>query len=334
LGFDYLVSVPSNTTLKITTKPKFLEAVRNKMMTSGYSSKTIDAYTRWIKEFIIFNDKKHPSEMKKEDVEKFLTYLAVKRNVAPSTQSQALAGLLYLYKKVLGQKFGWMEDVIRSKRGKRLPVVFTKEEAKSVIEYMSGVPRIAASLLYGSGLRLSECLSLRVLDIDFDLNIVTVRRGKGNKDRTTVLPGSIQRKLKTHLEYVKDLHYSDLKRGYGETVLPHSLDKKYLNASKEFKWQYVFPADNRAMDKRNGKYVRSHIHESSIQKSVRRAVILAKINKKASSHTFRHSFATHLLSDGYDIRTIQELLGHQSVRTTMIYTHVLKNVSGVRSPLD
>ncbi len=304
------------------------------MQTSGYSSKTIEAYVKWIKEYLIFNGKKPPLELEKINVEKFLTYLAVERNVASSTQSQALAALLYLYKNYLGTNFGWMDDVIRSKRGKRLPVVFTKEEAKSVIDNMNGVPKLAASLLYGSGLRLSECLRLRVLDIDFDLNTITVRRGKGDKDRTTVLPVSIQKRLLTHLEFVKELHYNDLKSGYGETILPYSLDKKYPNASREFKWQFVFPASNKVREKRSGKIVRYHIHESSIQKAVKRAITLAKINKKASSHTFRHSFATHLLSDGYDIRTIQELLGHQSVRTTMIYTHVLKNVSGVRSPLD
>lgn len=319
---------------KLTPKLKLLEAVTRKMQTTSYSPKTIEAYTKWIKEFIIFNDKKHPSEMEKEHVEKFLTYLAVTRKVAPSTQSQALAALLYLYKKVLDQDFGWMENVIRSKRSKRLPVVFTKDEAKQVIENMNGVPKIVASLLYGSGLRLGECLSLRVLDVDFGINTITVRRGKGDKDRTTVLPGSIQKKLQTQLERVKDLHYADLKRGYGKTLLPYSLDKKYPNAAIDFKWQYIFPADGLAKDKTTKKIVRHHLHESSIQKAVKRAIEMAKINKKASSHTFRHSFATHLLGDGYDIRTIQELLGHQSVKTTMIYTHVLKNVSGIRSPLD
>jgi integron integrase len=308
--------------------------VNDQMVTTGYSIKTVEAYIKWIKEFIIFNDKKHPRDLKKESIESFLSYLAVKRNVAPSTQSQALAALLYLYKNVLGEKFGWMEDVIRSKRGKRLPVVFTKDEAKGVIENMGGVPRLVASILYGSGLRLSECLRLRVLDIDFDLNTITVRRGKGNKDRTTVLPRSIKKRLSIQMEYVKDVHYNDLKKGYGETILPHSLAIKYPNAAKEFKWQYVFPSDSRIRERNTGKIIRSHLHESSIQKAVKRAISLARINKKASPHTFRHSFATHLLSDGYDIRTIQELLGHQSVRTTMIYTHVLKNISGVRSPLD
>ncbi|MCB9211762.1 MAG: integron integrase [Ignavibacteriales bacterium] len=304
------------------------------MITSSYSTKTIDAYTKWIKEFILFNNKKHPRELNKAHVEKFLTYLAVDRRVSPSTQSQALAALLYLYKNHFREQFGWMEDVIRAKRTKRLPVVFTKEEAKSVIDNMSGVPKLAASLLYGSGLRLGECLSLRVLDIDFELNTITVRRGKGDKDRTTVLPNSVKTKLLVHLDYVKDIHYNDLRKGYGKTTLPFSLDKKYPNASAEFKWQFVFPADTRIKDKQTGNFVRFHIHESSIQKAVKRGIELAKINKKASTHTFRHSFATHLLSDGYDIRTIQELLGHQSVRTTMIYTHVLKNVSGIRSPLD
>lgn len=317
-----------------TPKPRLMTLVNDQMVTAGYSIKTIKAYTKWIKEFILYNNKKHPRELNKEAIEKYLSYLAVKRNVSPSTQGQALAALIYLYKNVLKDDFGWLEEVIRSKRGKRLPVVFTKEEARNVIENMGGVPRIAASLLYGSGLRLSECLKLRVLDIDFNLNTINVRRGKGNKDRTTVLPQSVKSKLLIQLEHVKETHYNDLKKGYGETILPHSLKLKYPNAAKEFKWQYVFPSDSRMKDKNTGKIVRFHLHESSIQKAVKNAVKLSRIEKKASSHTFRHSFATHLLADGYDIRTIQELLGHQSVRTTMIYTHVLKNVSGIRSPLD
>jgi integron integrase len=318
----------------IEKKPKLLIAIKEQMLTSGYSVKTIEAYTKWIREFVVHNGKEHPENLTKIHVERFLSYLAVKRNVSASTQSQALAALLYLYKNYLGSKFGWMEDVIRSKRPKRLPVVFTQDEAKSVIENMSGVPRLAASILYGSGLRLSECLKLRVLDIDFNNNIIAVRRGKGNKDRTSVLPSSIKEKLQIHLEFVKEIHYNDLKKGFGVTVLPDSLHKKYPNASKEFKWQYVFPAESLIYNDKVKNKVRYHLHESSLQKAVKRAINLARIEKKASTHTFRHSFATHLLSNGYDIRTIQELLGHQSVRTTMIYTHVLKNVSGVKSPLD
>jgi len=312
-------------------KPKLLEQVRITLRTLRYSRKTEEAYTKWIREFIVFNNKKHPKELNKENIEKYLTHLAVERKVSASTQNQALCALVFLYKKVLEKEFGWLENVIRANKSRRLPVVLSKNEAQSILKNMDGVTKLIASILYGSGLRLSECLSLRALDIDFDNKTITVRRGKGDKDRTTVLPNSIVEALKKHLNKVKEIHYDDLRNGYGETILPDQLEKKYPNAAKEFKWQFVFPADKKI---RLNKIVRYHIHESSVQKAIRQAAIKSEVEKNIGPHTFRHSFATQLLSDGYDIRTIQELLGHKSLRTTMIYTHVLKNISGVKSPLD
>ncbi|MCF8356054.1 MAG: integron integrase [Melioribacteraceae bacterium] len=311
-----------------------MEQVRLKLRSERYSRKTEEAYTKWVHDFILYNNKKHPEELTKEHIEKYLTYLAVERKVSASTQNQALCAIVFLYKKVLEKEFGWLEDVVRAHRSSRIPVVFSKNEALKVISYLYGTPKLIASILYGSGLRLNECLKLRILDIDFENRIITVRRGKGDKDRTTVLPVSIIPELEEHIKKNFEIHYEDLKKGYGETILFDGIEKKYPNASKEFKWQFVFPADKRTKLEKSGKIIRLPIHESTIQKAITKAVKKSKIDKKAGSHTFRHSFATQLLSDGYDIRTIQELLGHKSLRTTMIYTHVLKNISGVRSPLD
>lgn len=316
------------------SKPKLLDQVRLTLRKLRYSKKTEEAYTKWIKDFIIFNNKQHPEKLDNKHVSDFLSYLAVNRRVSASTQNQALCAIVFLYKKVLNKDFGWLDDVVRANKSSRIPVVFSKSEAVNVISNLSGIPKLVASILYGSGLRLNECLTLRVLDIDFENKIITVRRGKGDKDRTSVLPSSIIPELKAHLKNIFETHYEDLKRGYGETILPDAIEKKFPNASKEFKWQFVFPANKRTKLEKNGKITRLPIHESTIQKAITTAVKKSKIDKKAGSHTFRHSFATQLLSDGYDIRTIQELLGHKSLRTTMIYTHVLKNISGVRSPLD
>lgn len=316
------------------SKPKLLEQVRLTLRKLRYSKKTEEAYTKWIKDFIIFNNKQHPEKLDNKHISDYLTYLAVNRRVSASTQNQALCAIVFLYKKVLNQDFGWLDDVVRANKSSRIPVVFSKSEAVNVISNLSGITKLVASILYGSGLRLNECLTLRVLDIDFENKIITIRRGKGDKDRTTVLPSSIIPELKVHLKNIFETHYEDLKRGYGATILPDAIEKKFPNASKEFKWQFVFPANKRTKLEKNGKITRLPIHESTIQKAITTAVKKSKIDKKAGSHTFRHSFATQLLSDGYDIRTIQELLGHKSLRTTMIYTHVLKNISGVRSPLD
>lgn len=333
--FSYsIISKILNLSLKIENKPKLLDKVRITLRTLHYSIKTEEAYLRWIKEFIIFNNRVHPENLNNNHVSTFLSYLAVERQVSSSTQNQALCAIVFLYKKVLEKDFGWLEDAVRANRSVRIPVVFSKDEAMKMISFIHGTPKIITSILYGSGLRLNEALKLRVLDIDFENRTITVRSGKGKKDRTTVLPNSIINDLKDHISNIKEIHYNDLREGYGETILPYSLGKKYPNAAKEFKWQYVFPADKRIKDEISGKYVRFHIHETTIQKAIKQALRKSKIDKKAGSHTFRHSFATQLLSNGYDIRTIQELLGHQSLRTTMIYTHVLKNISGVRSPLD
>lgn len=320
--------------IKKKTKPKLLTEIKNKMRASSYSSKTIEAYTHWIKNFILFNNKKHPKELEKENIEQYLTHLAVKRNVAASTQNQALAAILYLYKNIVVKKIGWLDDVTRARRSKRLPVVFTKDEVNKVFNNLEGVPKLICSLLYGSGLRLGEALRIRIKDINFDYKQIIVREAKGDKDRITTLPNKIIPELKTHLNKVYKLHQKDLKIGKGKTQLPFALAKKYPNANKEFGWQYAFPADKFIKEKEAELVFRFHIHESTIQRAVKEAVRKAKINKAASSHTFRHSFATHLLENGYDIRTIQELLGHSSVRTTMIYTHVANMGAGIKSQLD
>lgn len=328
--------IPTNSQPKtnFTKKSKLIDIVRNKMRRKNYSPKTIEAYTKWIKEFIVFNGKKHPSEMDKDYVEKFLTHLAINRRVSASTQNQALAGILFLYKNILETDIGWLKDVVRVRRSRRLPVVFTKDEVREIFKYLDGTPKLIASFLYGSGLRLGEVLKLRVKDINFEQRQLIVREAKGNKDRVTALPNTIVPELKQHLNEVFLMHKKDLAAGKGKTKLPNALAEKYPNADKEFIWQYVFPANKIAKDKNSDLVYRFHLHESTIQKAIRRAIKKAKILKMGSSHTFRHSFATHLLESGYDIRTIQELLGHSSVKTTMIYTHVANLGAGVRSPLD
>jgi integron integrase len=269
------------------------------------------------------------------EIRQFLSNLATDLNVASSTQNVAFNALLFLYKDVLKKDLPRISDIERSNRPKRLPVVFTPEEVKAVIERLSGIYSIMANLLYGSGLRLMECVRLRVKDLDFQYNQITVRDGKGEKDRITVLPQALNGPLRRHLAKVKLLHEDDLLEGFGEVYLPYALDRKYPNAAKEWGWQYVFPASSRSLDPRSGKQRRHHISEDMLQRAVKRAIRQAGITKAGSCHSLRHSFATHLLEDGYDIRTVQELLGHSDVRTTMIYTHVLnRGGRGVRSPID
>jgi integron integrase len=323
-------------TLKETAyhKPKLLDEVRTQLRVNHYSKKTEEAYLNWIKRYIYFHNKTHPEKLDKSDIQKFLNHLTINNNVSSSTQNQALQGILFLYKNILKQDVGWIEEIKRSSRVKHLPVVFSKSEISRIFEHLSGTPKIIVSLLYGSGLRLSEALRLRIKDIDFDYKQIIVRDGKGEKDRHTVLPVSIINDLKKHLNKVFNLHKEDLKKGKGDTILPYALKKKYPNAGKDFYWQYAFPAEKYIRDENSGLSYRYHIHPSTIQRTVKTAIKKAGVNKQGSPHTFRHSFATHLLENGCDIRTIQELLGHQSIKTTMIYTHVLNRGLGIKSPLD
>jgi integron integrase len=315
--------------------PKLLDQVRELMRVRHYSYRTEETYLYWIRQYILFNGKQHPALLGAPEVSAFLSHLANRRNVSASTQNQALAALLFLYRHVLDVQLPWLDDVDRAKRPSRLPVVLTRKEAAAVLARLSGTNWLMASLLYGSGLRLRECLSLRVKDLDFEYRQISVRDGKGAKDRVTVLALSISDPLKRHLEGVRALHESDLRRGLGKVHLPFALARKYPHAEKQWCWQYLFPAAKLSRDPLSGEVRRHHVHASALQRAVRAAVRAAGIDKPASCHTFRHSFATHLLEGGYDIRSVQELLGHKEVSTTMIYTHVLKRGGrGVLSPLD
>lgn len=324
----------SNSTIRINKNPKLLDIIKHTLRTNRYSKKTEEAYVKWAKEYIIFNEKIHPKDLNKEHLEKFLSHLAIVRKVSASTQNQAMNAIFYLYKNVLNIDIGWLQDVKRAKRSLRLPVVFTRKEVNEVLNNLDGTARLISSVLYGGGLRLGEALRLRIKDVDFDYKIITIRDAKGEKDRKTIMPTTLIAELKNQINKVKILHNSDLKKGRGENILPTALREKYPNAGKEFGWQFLFPSDSYRKSEKNNFYYRYHIHESSIQKKIKKAIKESEIFKSASSHSFRHSFATHLLENGYDIRTIQELLGHSSVKTTMIYTHVLNNGTGVRSPLD
>ncbi len=313
---------------------KLLDRVRDAIRLKHYSIRTEQAYVNWIKRYIYFHGVRHPAEMGAPEIQAFLTHLAVDQNVAASTQNQALSALLFLYKEVLKRDLGPI-DALRAKKPKRLPTVLTKEEVRRVFQHMSGIHLLIARLLYGSGLRLMEGVRLRVKDLDFEYHTITVRDGKGAKDRVTMLPETLVVPLQDHLRTVKRTHEEDLAKGYGAVYLPYALERKYPNANKEWIWQYVFPANRLSVDPRSGVVRRHHIHESSVQKAVRAAAQAAGIPKRVSPHTLRHSFATHLLEAHYDIRTVQELLGHKDVKTTMIYTHVLnKGGLAVRSPLD
>ena len=316
------------------TPRKLLDQVRDAIRLKHYSIRTEQAYVNWIKRYIYFHNVRHPAEMGAPEVQAFLTHLAVEGNVAASTQNQALSALLFLYNAVLHQDLGPI-DAMRANKPKRLPSVLTKEEVHRVLGHLSGTHLLMAKLLYGSGLRLMECLRLRVKDLDFAQCQILVRDGKGEKDRVTMLPESVVVPLQDHLRIVKRTHEEDLAKGYGAVYLPYALERKYPNAEREWIWQYVFPANRLSVDPRSGIVRRHHIHESSLQKAVRAAAQATGIPKRISPHTFRHSFATHLLEAHYDIRTVQELLGHKDVRTTMIYTHVLNRGGlNVRSPLD
>lgn len=318
------------------TRPrKLLDQVRDAIRVKHYSPRTEDSYVQWIKRFILFHNKRHPREMNRTEITAFLTNLAVHEKVAASTQTQALSALLFLYREVLKIELEPGLDLIRAQKPQRLPTVLTKSEVLSVIDKMSGVTQLMARLLYGTGLRVSECVQLRVKDIDFAQRQILIRAAKGMKDRVTVLPETLIKPLHDHLATVKRQHENDLKAGFGSARLPFALDRKYPSANREWGWQFVFPSARLSVDSGDGVTRRFYMHESTLQRAVREATRLAGIHKPVGPHTFRHSFATHLLQNGYDIRTVQELLGHKDVKTTMIYTHVLNRGGlAVRSPLD
>jgi integron integrase len=319
----------------LSTSPRLLDQVRGKIRLKHYSIRTEQAYLDWIKRFICHFGKRHPNEMGAREVEAFLTWLAVEGKVAASTQNQAKSALLFLYREVLGTDLPWLENVEQAKTPKRLPVVLTQAEVQALLSGLSGTHWLVASLLYGAGMRLMEALRLRVKDVELSRREVLIRDGKGAKDRVTMLPAALVNPLKTHLLKVKALHDQDVAEGFGEVYLPHALDKKYPSSAREWGWQYVFPSGNRAVDTRSGVVRRHHVQDQSVQRAVKQAVRDAGLVKPATPHTLRHSFATHLLQSGYDIRTVQELLGHSDVSTTMIYTHVLnRGGRGVQSPLD
>jgi integron integrase len=315
-------------------KPKLLDQVRAYLRVHQYSPKTEEAYINWIKEFILFNNTIHPNQLGPEAIKNYLNYLVEKRNVSASTQNQALQGILFLYKNILKKDVGWIEDIKFAHRKKHLPSVLNKTEINEIIKHLSGVPLLIAKMLYGSGMRLGECLKLRMKDIDFELKTITIRDGKGEKDRITILPDKIVHDLKQHFTKLYNLHKIDSGRKNVCVQLPKALSVKYPNAAKELAWQYIFPAKSLVYNKELKKYFRVHLHPSTFQKEFKKAVRKAGIAKMATPHTLRHSFSTHLLLNGYDIRTLQELLGHNSVKTTMIYTHVINRGIGVRSPLD
>lgn len=315
--------------------PLLMELVTAKIRIKHYSIRTEQAYKGWIKRFILFHKKQHPRQLKSQHIEQFLSHLATQQNVSASTQNQALSSIVFLYKDVLGMDLANIENVTRAKKTQKLPVVLTQHEIKQLLAQLDGIIWIIASLLYGSGLRLLECLRLRIKDIDLEKQQIIIRDGKGQKDRITMLPKSLVQPLTIHLEKVKCLHLQALEDGYGTVYLPNALTKKYPNANTEWGWQYVFPAKTPSIDPRSGHTQRHHIDEQTIQRAIKNALPAANIYKPASCHSLRHSFATHLLEAGYDIRTIQDLLGHKDISTTMIYTHVLnKGGRGVISPLD
>jgi integron integrase len=312
-----------------------IEEVRGKLRVKHYSLRTEQAYLAWIRRFILTNRKRHPRDMGGEEVEAFLSRLASDGDVAAGTQNQALAALLFLYRNVLGVDLPWMKNVVRAKRPRRVPVVLSRDEVQRLLAVMDGRSWLLASLLYGTGMRIMEALRLRVKDLDFARNFIVVRDGKGAKDRHTVLPRSLVEPLQREVERARILHAADLAAGFGRAWLPHALARKYRSAERDFGWQYVFPAEHRSRDPRSGLERRQHFDDAVLSRALKRACAKAGIVKPLSAHTLRHSFATHMIESGYDIRTVQELLGHSDVSTTQIYTHVLnRGPGGVLSPLD
>jgi integron integrase len=315
--------------------PRLLEQMRGRIRRLGLSIRTEEIYIAWVRRFIVANGKRHPRVMGAPEVESFLTHLATHGHVSASTQNQALSALLFLYREVLRQELPWMDDIQRAKRPQRLPVVLSREEVAALLSEMSGVTWLMATLLYGAGLRLMECMRLRAKDVDFVRREITVRHGKGGKDRRTMLPAMAVDALQGQLAEARRVHERDLAAGFGEVWLPDALARKYPHAAREWGWQYVFPASVRSVDPRTGVTRRHHLDETVLQRAVKQAARRAGIVKPATCHTLRHSFATRLIESGYDIRTVQELLGHKDVSTTQIYTHVLnRGGRGVLSPLD
>jgi integron integrase len=316
-------------------KPKLLEQVRRFMRARRYSLRTEQAYLDWIRRFILFHGKHHPRDLGEMEITDFLTNLVAQQHVAASTQNQALSALLFLYQQFFERKLGRLDSALRATRPPRVPVVLTRPEVRTLLAHVAPPYRLIADLVYGGGLRLLEALRLRVKDIDFGYSRIIVRDGKGMKDRVTMLPGRLRQPLREHLEHVRLIHERDRALGFGSVFLPDALERKYPNAARSWIWQYVFPTSKRSVDPVSGQVRRHHVLEKSLQNAIKNAVHAAGIDKPASCHTLRHSFATHLLEDGYDIRTVQELLGHKDVSTTMIYTHVLNKPGiGVKSPLD
>jgi integron integrase len=314
---------------------KLLDQTRDVLRLKHYSLRTERSYCDWIERFIRFHQLRHPKEMGAAEITQFLTHLARVGNVSAATQNQALSALLFLYQQVIKQEVGWIDQVERAKKPQRIPVVLTRGEVRRIFACMHGTPRLMAGLLYGSGLRLMECVRLRMKDVDFGYARITVRDGKGAKDRVTMLPVNLAAHLGRHLAKVKAQHEQDLEDGFGEVYLPDALERRYRGAARSWAWQFMFPSSRISVDPRTGVWRRHHVDENVLQVAVKHAVRASGVNKPASCHTLRHSFATHLLENGYDIRTVQELLGHKDVSTTMIYTHVLNRPGiGVKSPLD
>lgn len=315
---------------------KLMDQIRQVLRYHHYAYRTEQTYCDWIARFIrFFEAKQHPKDMGKREIEAFLSHLATERKVSAATQKLALNAIMFLYKNVLDQPVDGLIEPIKAKRHRQIPVVLSQAEVKTVLAQMSGIHQLMAKLLYGGGLRLMECIRFRIQDLDFERNLIYLRAAKGGKDRTTIFPTSIKDALENHVLRVKQLHEQDLANGYGQVYLPGALEKKYPNAAKEFGWQYVFPSKNLSTDPRSEVVRRHHVQESGLQKAVKVAVTRAGIYKKVACHTFRHSFATHLLENGVNIRVVQELMGHSDVKTTEIYTHVMaKDINSVASPLD